>query len=198
MLDVLLVRHAETAWTGRRYCGRSDPPLTQLGVASANRLAATLAPTLPTGIRIVSSPRRRARQTAEAIAAAVAPASIEIDARWDEVDFGIAEGLTYEELEEVAPVLAAALLAGEVEIDWLAGETAASLATRVEAAWRDILASERHTLVVSHGGTLRRAIALATGVESRFVDVPGPATMWRPPGLPAARSPVRAGPHAPG
>jgi broad specificity phosphatase PhoE len=198
MPDVLLVRHAETAWTGRRYCGRSDPPLTDLGVAAANRLAATLAPTLPTGIRIVSSPRRRARQTAEAIAAAVAPASIEIDARWAEVDFGIAEGLTYEELEQVAPVLAAALLAGDVEIDWPGGETAASLATRVEAAWRDVSASDWHTLVISHGGPLRMAIALATGVESRFVDVPKPATMRRPPGRPAAMSQVRAGPRASG
>ena len=186
MPDVLLVRHAETAWTGRRYCGRSDPPLTDLGVVAANRLAATLAPTLAPGIRIVSSPARRARQTAGAIAAAIAPASIEIDARWAEVDFGIAEGLTYEELEHVAPVLAAALLAGEVEIDWPGGETAPSLATRVEAAWRDVAASGARTLVVSHGGPLRRAIALATGLDPRFVEVPGPATTWRMTDRPAA------------
>ena len=198
MADVFLVRHADTAWTGRRYCGRTDPPLTDLGILAANRLAATLAPTLPMGIRIVSSPSRRARQTAEAIAAAVVPASIEIDARWAEVDFGIAEGVTYEELERIAPDLASALLGGDVEIDWPGGETAASLATRVEAAWRDVRASDRHTLVVSHGGPLRRAIALATGLDPRFVDIPGPASIWCPPERPAEKSSPREGVPSPG
>ena len=28
---IILVRHASTAWTGRRYCGRSDPPLSAAG-----------------------------------------------------------------------------------------------------------------------------------------------------------------------
>ena len=27
MTVIVLVRHASTAWTGRRFCGRSDPPL---------------------------------------------------------------------------------------------------------------------------------------------------------------------------
>ena len=33
--DLVLVRHGPTSWTGRRYCGRSDPPLDAAGLAAA-------------------------------------------------------------------------------------------------------------------------------------------------------------------
>ena len=32
-LEIVLVRHASTDWSGRRYCGRSDPPLNEAGQA---------------------------------------------------------------------------------------------------------------------------------------------------------------------
>ena len=38
----VLVRHAATTWSGRRYCGRSDPSLSTAGRAAARALAATL------------------------------------------------------------------------------------------------------------------------------------------------------------
>ena len=67
---IILVRHASTAWTGRRYCGRSDPPLNAAGRAAAADLARELATTLAPGTRIVTSPSRRAQATATAIASA--------------------------------------------------------------------------------------------------------------------------------
>jgi broad specificity phosphatase PhoE len=176
--EPFLVRHAPTAWTGRRYCGRSDPPLTTAGREAAGRLGARLAETLPAGMAIVTSPSLRARQTASAIGARLAPSSIEIDERWAEVDFGIAEGLTYDELDRVAPEIAARLLAGDAEIDWPGGELAASLVARVRAAWRDLQDRAAPTVVVSHGGPLRVAIAIATGLDPRLVRVPEPATVW--------------------
>lgn len=159
MDELVLVRHAATSWTGWRYCGRGDPPLSDAGDAAAARLAAELASSLAPGIRIVSSPLLRARQT----------------------DFGIAEGLTYEELTRVAPDIAARLAGGDVGIDWPDGEPAASLAVRVEAAWRDLTRHGRRALVVSHGGPLRIAIALATNRELSDVMVPEPGCVWRLP-----------------
>ena len=125
---IILVRHAPTAWTGSRYCGRSDPPLDAAGVAAARRLAGDLATTLAPGTRIVTSPLRRAHATATAIADAAGIDDITIDDRWREADFGIAEGLTFEELERLAPDLARRLADGETEIDWPDGERAADLA----------------------------------------------------------------------
>lgn len=181
MDELLLVRHAATFWSGRRYCGRSDPRLSDAGEAAASRLGAGLRPSLPPGFRIISSPLLRARQTAQAIASVLSGAALEIDDRWSETDFGIAEGLTYEELTRVAPDIAARLASGDVGIDWPGGESAAALAARVEAAWRDLTEYRRPALVVSHGGPLRIAIALATNRPVSDVTVPEPGSVWRPP-----------------
>lgn len=44
---VWLVRHASTAWSGQRWCGRTDLPLSQAGREEAERLAGRLAEVLP-------------------------------------------------------------------------------------------------------------------------------------------------------
>ena len=190
MPEVLLVRHAATDWTGLRYCGRSDPPLSELGEAAAARLATELGRSLPYDIRIVSSPLLRARQTATAIASAVPASAIEVDQRWAETDFGSAEGLTYDELIRIAPDIARRLAGGDDAVDWPGGETAAALAARVGAAWRDVTGHGRPTLVVSHGGPLRLAIALATGRHVGEVTAPEPGTVWRFAGGSAGRPAV--------
>ena len=166
--EIVLVRHASTAWTGIRYCGRHDPWLDRAGRAAANHLAQGLAPTLAADVRIVASPLRRARQTALAIRAALVAAHgrpgrpwIEIDPRWIETNFGRVEGCTFDELDARFPDLARGLLAGDSAIDWPAGETAAALAQRVGAAWQALLRDPRPVVVVSHGWHLRLVAQLA-------------------------------------
>ena len=179
MVEIVLVRHASTAWSGRCYCGRSDPPLSSAGRAEAAALAADLAPSLAPGTRIISSPLRHAVATAEAIAAAGGSLPIELDERWQEIDFGFAEGRTFEELETIAPTTAAALLAGATDIDWPGGETSSSLAARVAAAWGELVAARRPAVVVTHAGPILHALALA---EERPLDasrLPTPATVAR-------------------
>ncbi len=161
MSDILLVRHASTSWSGRRYCGRSDPPLSDAGRREAATLAATLIGELPRETRIVTSPSRRARQTADAIAAAAQLSAPEIDERWMEADFGLVEGLTFDELGLVHPDVASAILAGATSVDWPGGESATTFGTRVAAAWRTVTATTRPTIVVSHAGPIRLARALA-------------------------------------
>ncbi len=181
MADIILVRHAATAWTGSRYCGRSDPPLDAAGVAAAQRLAGDLAPTLAPGTRIVTSPLHRAHATATAIARAAGIDDIAIDDRWREADFGIAEGLTFEELKHVAPNLARRLADGESEIDWPDGESAAGLAARVAEAWRDLVTAGGDVVVVSHAGPLRIALDLVSGRVPAPADLPGPGAVIRLP-----------------
>ena len=182
-MTIILVRHAPTAWSGRRYCGRSDPPLDAAGEAAAAVLAGELGPTLAPGTRIVTSPSRRARATAATIASAAGIQEATVDDRWREADFGVAEGLTFEELDRLVPDLARALADGETEIDWPEGERAAELADRVTAAWREVARTGADVVVVSHAGPLRIAIGLATGRPAAAVDLPPPGAVIR---LPAA------------
>lgn len=169
MGELLLVRHAPTSWSGHRFCGRADQPLGREGRQVARRLAEVLASGVlagvPRDIRIVSSPADRARHTAEAIAAAVADARVDLDDRWSEADVGRAEGLTFDELARLEPELAERLARGEADIDWPGGESAASLADRVRSALRDLeVAASPTVVVVSHAGPLRIAAAIALGV----------------------------------
>ena len=189
MPELYLVRHAETDWSGRRYCGRTDLPLNAAGLAAARTLATRLVEDLageaadgPTaGLRIVASPLRRARQTAEALLEAFPGANLQIDDRWSEADFGDAEGLTYQEIGHNWPDLAGRLAAGSMTVDWPAGETATDFANRVSAAFDDVANDEVPTIVVSHGGPLRLAIALATGRDPGEVTAPEPGHAWRRP-----------------
>jgi broad specificity phosphatase PhoE len=148
-------------------------------VAAAATLAAELAPTLPAGIRVVSSPQRRALETATAIANAAGLVAVIVDDRWREADFGIAEGRTFDELVTLEPALAARLATGETEIDWPGGESAAAFEARVRAAWRDLLAADDVTVLVSHAGPLRLAMAAAGDLSVAAVTLLEPAAFVR-------------------
>ena len=176
MVRIILVRHASTAWSGVRYCGVSDPPLSPTGLAEASRLAESLAADLLADARIVCSPSRRAVATASTIATTARLPGVELDARWREADVGVAEGRTFDELSGIAPEVAATLAAGELRIDWPGGEPHALLAARVAAAWADLVADGRPAVVVTHAGPLMHACAMAEGRELDRDDLIAPAT----------------------
>ena len=162
--SVWLVRHASTAWSGRRWCGRTDLPLTPVGEDEAERLAARLPEVLPADVEVVSSPLLRARVTAAAIARTLELA-VRVDEDLREVDFGDAEGLAWPELEQALPALAQALASSRSDIDWPGGDSAAETTRRARAIWRGVERSDAVCLVlVSHGGTIAGLLA-AAGAE---------------------------------
>lgn len=177
---VLLVRHAATAWSGVRYCGRSDPWLSPDGRAAADRLAAALARELAGAARpivVISSPRRRCRQTARAIVAAIAVSGlplVRIDERWAEVDFGRWEGRTWAQVEAADPALAARLLAADPAIDWPGGEAASTFRARVDAAWQDACSIPGPVIVVTHGGPIRHVLAASARTDTGRADAAWP------------------------
>jgi broad specificity phosphatase PhoE len=179
MVDVTLIRHASTSWSGVRYCGISDPPLSPTGLAEARRLAASLARDLPADCRIVSSPSRRALATASAIAEATRAPGVHIDPRWREADVGIAEGRTFDELTEIAPEIASSIASGVLAIDWPGGEMHASLAGRVSDALADLLGDGRPAAVVTHAGPFMHAVSLAEGRAPSTDDLVAPAAVRR-------------------
>lgn len=153
----------------------------------AEELASGLATQLPVDVRIVSSPSRRATATAAAIARRL-DALVEIDPAWREVDVGLAEGLTFDQIAERFPGLAADLAIGSASIDWPGGETAAALDERIAGALAAVTAGDRPTVVVSHAGAIRVAIAIASGRRPDEVPFPTVASWNRyevSPALPA-------------
>jgi len=85
MVTIHLIRHGETDRNGTHYIGRSDPPLNAAGLAQAEDLAGRLC---ERPIRLViSSPLRRALQTAHPLASRL-DLRIEQDPALMEFDFG--------------------------------------------------------------------------------------------------------------
>lgn len=166
---VWLVRHASTAWSGVRFCGRSDPPLDDAGRLTAAEVAARLAHQVPSGAPVLSSPLVRARETAGPIAAALA-SDVRVEDAWVEADMGEVDGLTWDQVVARWPVVANALLRG-APVDWPGGERHVDVVARVRRAWELALASDAPIVIVTHGGPLRAVLA-ALGRQAAHV-VPG-------------------------
>jgi broad specificity phosphatase PhoE len=178
------VRHAATAWTGIRWCGRSDPALTAAGEADAIRLAERLRTSIGLAAAIVSSPARRAIATASAIAATTGSepdTTIVIDEDLLEVDFGGVDGCTFEEIDDRFPALSARLAGGETGIDWPDGETAAELRARATRAWSRLATAgaTSNIVAVTHGGLIAAILREVLDADDRFADYPAPATATR-------------------
>ncbi len=160
-----LIRHASTEWSGERWCGLTDLSLSRAGITEATSLASRLATELPVDVALVSSPARRARETTEPIARALGlradidrAIAVDIDDGLQEVDFGLAEGCTWDDIERRLPTLAAALAAGTLEVDWPDGETTEAVRRRVGAAWQRLVERDRPVVAVCHGGVIRSVL----------------------------------------
>lgn len=147
-MQLLLVRHAlpHRTETG----GGSDPELAETGWRQAHRLPAALS-RFPIS-RLVSSPQRRAVQTAQPVAAALG-LDIDIDERIAEYDRGMSH---YVPLEE-------ARAEGNPQWDRMAdgrlpeGVDVPEFAARIRAGLDDVIAAAAHTdtvAVFSHGGVI--------------------------------------------
>jgi probable phosphoglycerate mutase len=156
----LLLRHGQTSMSvQKRYAGRSDVPLTDLGVQQAAAAAKRLA---SAGLdAIVASPLRRAVQTAEEVAVATG-APVVTDAGFRETDFGAWEGLTFSEVRERWPAELTSWLA-DPAVAPPGGESFAEVSERVtDALHRVLSAREPQTvLIVSHVTPIKTLVTAA-------------------------------------
>lgn len=91
-MRLYVARHGQTRWNlENRVCGRTDLPLTEVGLEQA-QLLARRTKDLKIDV-IISSPMLRARQTAEP-AAQIHGLKIMVDDRLIEQDYGIYEGVS--------------------------------------------------------------------------------------------------------
>jgi probable phosphoglycerate mutase len=157
----LLLRHGQTALSAeRRFAGRGDIPLTDLGFEQAAAAATTLAQRGDIDL-VLTSPLRRAQQTAQAVADAVGvPLSVDEDLA--EADFGSWEGMTFSEVMARWPDEIAAWMA-DPDTAPPGGESFAAVAVRVDAALDRLLAAHlgKTVVVVSHVTPIKTIICRA-------------------------------------
>jgi ribonuclease H / adenosylcobalamin/alpha-ribazole phosphatase len=178
----LLVRHGQTEMSvAGRFAGRNDIPLTSVGVQQAAAVAERLA---RRGVDlVVTSPLRRARETADAVAdAAAAPLTVDDDLA--ETDFGAWDGLTFGAVMARWP---AELKAWQDDSDAAppGGESFAAVASRVQRALDRLLADHqgRTIVVVSHVTPIKTLVcrALVAPLAAMFrmhLDVASLCEAW--------------------
>ncbi|WP_219415441.1 bifunctional RNase H/acid phosphatase [Pseudonocardia nigra] len=168
---LLLLRHGQTELSvQRRYSGHGDPELTDLGHRQAAGAAARLG-AVPGIAAVLSSPLRRARQTAAAVAEATGAPLVVRDGLI-ETDFGAWEGLTFAEARERDPELHASWLGSE-EIAPPGGESFAAVGTRVEA--------ERAAIVEEYPAATVVVVSHVTPIKMLLRDAlqGGPGILYR-------------------
>ncbi|RCW40698.1 putative phosphoglycerate mutase [Halopolyspora algeriensis] len=174
---LLILRHGQTALSvDRRYSGRGDVPLTELGEnqakAAAKRLATMDGVVTPEGAApVISSPLERTRRTAQAVADATGGELLFYDGLI-EADFGDWEGLTFLEASEQYSDLHSRWL-GNPAIDPPNGESITTVFDRVRVAHRELLQrfAGRTIIVVSHVTPIKALLRL--GLDA------GPSVFYR-------------------
>jgi probable phosphoglycerate mutase len=165
---IALVRHGETEpnRTGV-LLGRADPSLTPLGREQAKAVAQSLAGTVAP-VAVVSSPLRRAVETAAAIAECWS-ADVEQDDRLIEIDYGEWDQRGFADVptDELRRWRADPAYAPP------GGESLTTLQARVSPCVAELLerAGDGLIIAVSHVSPIKAAVAWALGV--------GPEIAWR-------------------
>ncbi len=161
---LFLIRHTEPAGWAKGLChGALDVPLSDDGEIHARRIGDHLG-----GMRIdavYSSPLSRAVATASAVAS---PHGLEPMLREDlrEIDFGVFEGRTFDEIAASHPDVYAKWMREPTSVRFPGGESFAGLSER---AMREITRIRREheggsVSVVTHGGVIRAVLAEILGV----------------------------------
>ena len=150
-MTLALVRHGRTEWNRqRRMQGRADVPLDDHGRAQADAVGQLLSRAVWSVV--VSSPLRRAAETARIIGARLGVVEPVTDPRLIERDYGVAEGLPVAEAHERWP-----------DHGYPAAEPLADVAERGSTVLSGLLEAGRDAVVVAHGTLLRVSIERLTG-----------------------------------
>lgn len=160
---MILIRHGQTDWNRcRRYCGSRDVELNETGKSQAGKLFEALngsrkAPELPVDEEIGDVYCSGAKRTVQFAGIAFPNKRIKEAAALREINFGIFEGLTYDEIMDKYP---------ELYQEWLrdpsctvipGGENLTSFAGRIRQGVSDILSDSKEQVIalVTHAGPIR-------------------------------------------
>ena len=159
------MRHGRTPNNAQaRLQGQIDSPLDEVGFEQSAVVGKALRDRWPVD-RVVTSSRRRTRQTARAAGLGDVPTTI--DDRWMEIDFG-----AYDE-RRISEVMAELGAAWAADISYVPpeGESMAGLHERVGQALSDLAeeAAASNIVVVTHATPIKSAAARLLGGEAEMI-----------------------------
>ena len=157
-----MIRHGQTeSNVAGLLHGATDVPLNPYGLRQAERVALRVQEMTDLHA-MYSSPLQRALQTAQAIARLI-DLPLHLHPGLAEINFGLLEGATLDEVREAYPDLHTQLLDhSDPDVRFPEGESRGEFGDRIEAALDDIINSHRgqHVIVVAHGGVIGRATSM--------------------------------------
>ncbi|MDX8036996.1 bifunctional RNase H/acid phosphatase [Lentzea sp. BCCO 10_0856] len=166
---LILLRHGQTRLSvDRRYSGRGDHALTELGLEQAEKAAQRLSKV--GGVDgIISSPLQRAAQTAQKLADRI---GLEVVTHQGliETDFGSWEGLTFAEAARQDPEIHRRWL-GDTSVKPPGGESFDEVNARVRKARAEIIAryGGKTLVLVSHVTPIKTLLRQALDVGPQFL-----------------------------
>lgn len=171
MKQLLLLRHGRTvANEQRKYCGWTDSPLSDAGRADlATQKVQYRYPSL-SGFAVYTSGFCRTEQTLQALYGDVAHT---VEPGFREINFGIFENRTYEEMKD-EPEYQAWLSGDNEENVCPGGESSVQMKARVLAALERVLARDERVCIICHGGVIAAIMA------HLFPDEPKNRYTWQP------------------
>ena len=142
-MTIYLIRHGKTEANERHlYCGSTDLPLSDAGRAELEKLRYDIK-----NVRFITSGMKRTNETLKILFGDV---PYEIELRFQEVDFGIFEMHSYDELKETPDYQA--WLTGDNEANIPPnGESGVQMRERVLQAFSEI---QENTCIITHGGVI--------------------------------------------
>ena len=162
-MTIYLIRHGKTEANERRlYCGSTDLSLSNAGKAELKNLHYEIK-----NVRFLTSGMKRTNETLRVLFGNV---PFEVDPRFREVDFGIFEMRSYEDLKDTPPYQAWITGDNETNIP-PQGESGTQMKQRVLAALSEI---REDTCVITHGGVI------AAIMEHMFPDENKNRYEWQP------------------
>lgn len=153
---IWLTRHGESIYNKERRLG-GDSPLSPRGEAFATALGAHFTPP-PPGLAVWTSTLQRTVQTADALGLPTTA--------WrqlDEIDAGVCDGLTYDEMARRMPDVYAARKADKLRFRFPQGESYLDVIHRLEPLILELERQTAPTLIVGHQAVLRTLYAYLVG-----------------------------------
>jgi len=159
MRKIFLLRHGHTPLTGT-YVGSTDCELSDLGVEQIKKH--TTSADFRSVSQILASPMVRCVQTVEYLGLSQ---PVEYNGNLREIDFGLWEGLTFQEVSDQYPEKCAEWFDKPNSFRFPQGESIQEFTARVSSIPGDLdKFVDQDLLVVAHGGVIRHLICLLLGL----------------------------------
>lgn len=152
MRKLILIRHGETEFNAEsKYCGFSDPPLNSKGIFQSKSLRNKFKEFNID--RVYSSDLKRAYGTAKIV---FKNHSIEKKSEFRELNFGVFEGLKYEEILQRYPKIYREWIDNPLETKIPEGESGRDLIIRIRRQIYHFFTQylEETVAIVTHGGSI--------------------------------------------